>query len=94
MYENAVENYLVAGVEALGGICPKLVDQGRRGFPDRTVMIPHHDIVFVETKTTDGHVASWQNRYHKQLHDLGFRVEVLWTCKQVDEFLHAYTFTA
>lgn len=87
MYETAIENYLVAGVEAKGGKCIKLIDQGRRGFPDRTVLMPGAQIIFVETKTADGHVESWQNRYHKTLHDLGFRVEVLWNCVQVDGFL-------
>jgi hypothetical protein len=87
MYETSIENYLVAGVEAKGGKCLKLVDQGRRGFPDRTVLMPGGKIIFVETKTADGHVQSWQNRYHVALRDLGFRVEVLYTCVQADRFL-------
>lgn len=87
MRESAVENYLVAGVEAKGGKCPKLVDIGRRGFPDRTVLMPGAQLVFVELKTIGGVLDPWQRRYHKLLRDLGFRVEVLWTCVQVDEFL-------
>lgn len=87
MYENAVENYLVEGVRVRGGACPKLVDLGRKGFPDRTVLMPKAKIIFVETKCEDGEVAPWQARYHKLLRGLGFRVEVLWTCAQVDEFL-------
>jgi hypothetical protein len=86
MYENAVENYLVAGVEAKGGRCPKLVDVGRKGFPDRTVLLDG-EMIFVETKTKGGKLAPWQARYHKQLRALGFQVEVLWTVLQADEFL-------
>lgn len=87
MYENAVENYLVSGVKAKGGECAKLVDLGRIGFPDRTVLMPGGKVVFIEAKTTDGVLKSWQKRYHVMLKDLGFRVEVLWTVLQVDEFL-------
>jgi hypothetical protein len=87
VYENKVENYLVERVHVKGGACPKLVDIGRKGFPDRTVLMPKSKIIFVETKTIDGHVEPWQARYHKMLRGLGFRVEVLWTCVQVDEFL-------
>jgi hypothetical protein len=86
MYENAIENYLVTGVEAKGGICPKLVDVGRKGFPDRTVLLDG-EMIFVETKTKGGKIASWQRRYHSDLRMLGYRVEVLWTVLQVDEFL-------
>lgn len=89
MFESKVESHLVAGVEAMGGKCPKLVDIGRLGFPDRTVLLPKHPVIFVEMKTTDGTVKSWQQRYHDRLWSLGFRVEVLWTIEQVDEFLES-----
>ncbi len=86
-YEDDVEDYLVAQIEALDGICPKLVDVGRKGFPDRTPMIPGHQIHFVETKCKTGKVKTWQARYHATLRELGFSVFVLRTKAEVDEYL-------
>jgi VRR-NUC domain len=86
-YENAVESYLVAGIKAKGGECPKFEVPGRKGAPDRIVLMPTALIVFVETKTIGGRLESWQERFHAMLRRLGFRVEVLWTVLQVDEFL-------
>lgn len=87
MRESAVENYLVSGVLDKGGECLKYEVPGRRGAPDRIVLMPNGRIVFVELKTTGGVLESWQKRFHAMLRHLGFRVEVLWTVLQVDEFL-------
>jgi len=87
MLESVVEKDLVDGVGEKGGLCCKLVDQGRRGFPDRTVLMPGADIIFVETKAPNGKLASWQARYHTALRQLGFRTEILWTREQVQDFL-------
>jgi len=40
MIERDVEDYLVKRVKALGGECRKVVWPGRRGAPDRLVMLP------------------------------------------------------
>ena len=85
--ENKVENRLRVGVENRGGECLKWVSPGRVGPPDEIVLMDGARIIFVETKAPDGVLKSWQARYHKMLRRLGFRVEVLWTCEQVDEFL-------
>ena len=73
------------GVEAKGGQCIKWT--GRKGVPDRIVLMPGANIVFVETKAPDGVVKSWQDRCHKMLRLLGFRVEIIWTLRQVNVFL-------
>jgi VRR-NUC domain len=87
MRESAIENYLVTGVEALGGECPKWASPGRIGPPDRIVLMPGAKIVFIELKAPGGVLKPWQVRYHEMLRELGFRVEVLWDCVGVDEFL-------
>ena len=91
MLENTVEEHLVKSVEAHGGRCPKLVDIGRRGFPDRTVLWPDAHgarmIQFIETKCPDGTVKPWQKRYHQDLRDMGFLVFVIWTKEQVDSYI-------
>ena len=56
--ETPIEDYLVERVEARGGRCPKLVDMGRRGFPDRSPMWPGADIHFIETKCEGGDVKA------------------------------------
>ena len=96
MLENTVEEHLVKSVEAHGGRCPKLVDIGRRGFPDRTVLWPFiepntsKEIHFIETKTIGGKVKPWQQRYHTDLRSMGFGVFVRWTKEQVDDYIEEH----
>src|SRR5271166_4105860 len=85
--EKSVEDYLVERVEARGGRCPKLVDLGRRGFPDRSPMYEGPIQHFVETKCVGGVVKPWQRRYHADLRSLGFLVFVIWTKDQVDTYI-------
>jgi len=87
MLESSLEDLLRIGVEEAGGSCLKLVSPGRRGVPDRIVLMPGGRIVFVEMKAPTGKVKPWQNRCHIALRLLGFRVEVLWTPEQVNKFL-------
>lgn len=87
--EAKVEDALVAGVEARGGWCAKMIDKGRRGAPDRECRFPGL-IIFVETKCDDGNLKPWQENYHDDLLALGYRVVVLWTVGQVQQFLKDY----
>ena len=93
-YEAAVEYYLVEQVEKHGGMCLKLVDQGRRGFPDRTVIwaYPFREcrIHFVEVKTVGGRLSYLQKRYHEDLRAIGCDVLVLWTTEQVDDYVRTH----
>ncbi len=87
MREAPIEQAFREEVEAAGGIAYKFVSPGRRGAPDRIVLLPindagHREIVaryfrFVETKATDGHVEDHQEREHKRLRALGYVVEVV-----------------
>jgi hypothetical protein len=88
--ETPIEDYLVERVEARGGRCPKLVDMGRRGFPDRSPMWPGAEIHFIETKCEGGDVKPWQKRYHADLRSMGFKVFVLWTKELVDVYIEAH----
>lgn len=88
--EAKVESYLVTGVEARGGWCRKMIDKGRKGAPDRVCDFPQRVTIEVETKASDGHLDTWQERYHERLRSLGHIVLVLWTIAQVDKFFADY----
>lgn len=88
--EAATEQYLIDHTEARGGICPKFVDPGRRGAPDRMVILPGAPVRFVELKRAKlGRLSPWQIRYQEQLRKLGQHVSVLWSKKDVDDFFAA-----
>lgn len=88
--ELKVEGYLVAGTQERGGWCVKVIDKGRKGCPDRECRFPRGVLIYVETKCTDGVVKPWQKTYHDDLRALGFKVRVLWTIAQVDNFFRKY----
>jgi hypothetical protein len=86
--EAKAEAHLVESVKLVGGMCPKFIDPGRRGAPDRMVMLPGRPVYFVEMKREKvGKLSPWQERYHADLRALGHRVWVLWSKEDVDEFL-------
>ena len=80
-------------VERCGGLCLKLKDTGRKGFPDRTVIWPAYSFArvhFIELKTIGGRCESWQERYHEDLRRKGYFVQVIWTMTQVDEYIERF----
>jgi hypothetical protein len=86
--EYVIEKYLVDAIKERGGFCPKFNDVGRRGAPDRLVIVPNNPVHFVELKRpVGGYVAPWQKRYHEQLRVCGQKVWVLNSIEQVDDFL-------
>lgn len=88
--EAKVEDFLVDGVKERGGWPAKMMDQGRRGAPDRECRFPIGTTIFVETKAKDGRLETWQEQYHRELRDLGYTVLVLWTIAQVKKFFSDY----
>lgn len=100
MRESQIEAYLVAKVKALGGEVRKVQWIGRRGAPDRLVMLPGRAwfartaTIWVELKNpetiktfpADARERA-QHREHERMRKLGQRVEVIGTIEQVDELL-------
>jgi len=84
--EIKVEDHLREGAEARDGFCLKLNSAWYVGIPDRVLLLPGGLVVFVETKTIGGVVSGKQGWWHRRLRALGFRVEIIWTKQQVDEF--------
>ncbi|OKP02580.1 VRR-NUC domain-containing protein [Xenorhabdus eapokensis] len=75
--EDVIEKYLVNEVKKTGGIAYKFISPGRRGVPDRIVVLPSGRVVFVECKAPDEKPRPEQLREHERLRALGHEVVVL-----------------
>lgn len=75
--ESSIERHLVAQVKAAGGTAYKFTSPGRRGVPDRLVLLPGGRAVFVECKAPGEQPRSDQVREHNRLRAMGFEVVVL-----------------
>lgn len=97
MRESEVEMYLVERVKALGGECRKVEWVGRRGAPDRLVMVPpgivaypgpeYGHTIWVELKAPGEKPKPHQVREHQRMRALGQRVEVIDSFEGVDALL-------
>ena len=77
MPEKDVERALVNEVRKLGGRAYKWVSPGNAGVPDRIVIFPGQQPVFVEVKSDTGKLSALQEARIRQLLKLGQRVEVV-----------------
>lgn len=84
IFESDIEALLVRGVEKLGGLCPKF---GMDGWPDRVVILPGGQLVWVEMKRPDGRVADLQKWRAATLRKLGQRVEIPASKEAVQQLL-------
>ena len=71
MRESEIEKILVREVKKLGGIAYKWVSPGNDGVPDRIVIFPHRQPVFVELKTDRGRLTALQEVQVRRLEKLG-----------------------
>lgn len=85
--ENRVEQRLIDGVKALGGITFKFVSPGRAGVPDRVVILPGGDVHFVEMKAMGGKPSRIQLRRISQLRKLDVTALVLTGIDEVERYL-------
>lgn len=103
MRESEIEKYLVRRVKELGGEVRKVQWVGRRGAPDRLVMLPLEQkeipvdwgftyvdmpvTVFVELKATGKKPETHQLREHERMRAMGQHVVVIDSIEAVDELL-------
>ena len=98
--EAKIEKYLCGRVKMLGGEVRKVKWIGRRGAPDRLVMLPSRIYVWggdtrrsspatiwVELKAPGKEPEPHQAREHKRMRDMGQRVEVIDSMEGVDTLL-------
>ncbi len=105
MRESVIEKHLVDAVKALGGEVRKVKWIGRRGAPDRLVMLPDmaktvgvdcESTIWVELKRTGGKAKFPSNaherqqaREHERMRAMGQRVEVIDSIEGIAELLGA-----
>lgn len=77
MRERDIEQYLVAQTRALGGEVRKVKWVGRRGAPDRLVMLPGRAPLWVELKAPGKTPEPHQAREHERMRRMGQVVVVI-----------------
>lgn len=95
MRERDIEDYLVQRVKAMGGEVRKVKWIGRRGAPDRLVMLPPvvdgrvylPSGVWVELKAPGVKPEDYQVREHNRMRKMGQRVEVIDSLEGVEALL-------
>jgi hypothetical protein len=100
MRERDIEDYLVKRVTAMGGEVRKVKWIGRRGAPDRLVMLPARSVrtdcgcynspaatAWVELKAPGEKAKPHQAREHERMRAMGQRVEVVDSLAGVEELL-------
>ena len=86
MRESEIEKILVREVKKLGGIAYKWVSPGNDGVPDRIVIFPHRQPVFVELKTDRGRLTALQEVQVRRLEKLGQDVTVIYGMDGLSQF--------
>ena len=95
MRESEIEAYLVKRADALGGIVRQVRWIGRRGAPDRLVILPvlgakrgpDATIIFVELKAPGKPLRADQRGEHRILETAGAWVETIDSIEGVDALL-------
>lgn len=97
MRESQIEDYLVRRVHAMGGEVRKVQWIGRRGAPDRLVMLPPGIVVYpgpefgwtiwIELKAPGKKPPAYQLREHDRMRAMGQRVVVVDSLDGVDVLL-------
>lgn len=94
--EAEIEQYLVDRVMVIGGEVRKVKWLGRRGAPDRCVMLPAStkaqfgeggQTIWIELKRPGARADPHQIREHVRMRRMGQRVEVVDSFERVDEVL-------
>ncbi|KFN93637.1 VRR-NUC domain protein [Tetragenococcus muriaticus PMC-11-5] len=85
--ENDIENYLIRKTEMLGGLCLKFVSPGRRGVPDRIILIDGKTF-FVELKRPGGFLRKDQLKMKEKFEKQGINVYVVDTKQKADVLLN------
>jgi hypothetical protein len=87
MLEKTVEAYLKKRVESKGGITWKISFVGRRGCPDRLVIL-NREVWLIELKRPGGgRLSALQSKTIGMMREMGMKVVVLSSKEEVDTWL-------
>jgi hypothetical protein len=84
--ESAIEHHLVVRVRKIGGECFKFTSPGRLGVPDRIVVLPGGEVIWIELKAWLGTLSPVQVRMHARLLALEQDVQVFRSVDQIDKY--------
>ena len=87
MRESDIEDYLVRRAKSFGGEVRKVKWIGRRGAPDRVVMLPGGRLMWTEIKRPGGTAEPHQAREHARMRGMGQRVVVVDSLAAIDALL-------
>ena len=85
--EREIEIRLKEEVKRAGGLALKFISPGTAGVPDRIVLLPGKEVIFVELKAPEERLRPLQLKRKEQLKRLGFKVYVIDTIQALDVFL-------
>jgi hypothetical protein len=87
MLEKELEQKLVKAVSACGAVAWKLSSPGHAGVPDRILLLPGGQVLFVEMKRPGEKQRPLQVHVARTLRVLGFPVEVVDSEAGIDEIV-------
>jgi len=87
MRESMVEKRLVERVRRAGGKALKLGGVNDRGKPDRLVLLPGGQVLFVELKAPGKKLTKLQGHWFSLLGTWGFRCELVDSYERVDQLI-------
>ena len=87
MSECTIERAIVRVCDEQGWYCLKLVNQGARGFPDRTIIGPEF-VLFVEVKRPGGRLSKHQQMWISRLKHFGLDVAVVRSLEEFESCLN------
>lgn len=85
--EASLESRLGAKIKSMGGWSLKLLPTFVIGLPDRMCLLPGGRLFFAEIKTTGEKPRRSQLAVHRRLEEMGFKVYVIDSSKQMDLIL-------
>lgn len=87
MIERDLEKKLKEGVKRLGGVVYKLDARTHKGAPDRVVVLPGRETIFVELKTDTGRLSLLQQVELSKIQSAGGRTRVIYGLAALGAFL-------
>ena len=86
--EKVIEKYLVDATKAIGLPCLKYSNPNMVGYPDRLIVIPGGEVVWVELKSKGKKPSRVQQIRFTELANIGHRVRVIDNKNDIDELIN------